>query len=348
MAEQSNPQVRGALPGRQTSLILTQQGYRCAVCEQVVSFHDLRRCSDCDSRKFCYKICSDDECKTRACTKHATCWETHLIPYKVAVGRGKHQPISPLPEVFVDIVTHSEPDEKRQKQLHQLDQAANWFNVVYREIETGGVKPFLQITDRVRQLCNPGMLSNEVISSQYPGFVSFIGDTSAGKSTLVKAMLLMAHLDYTGDNFDAITSDDQREKETIEQLERHASASGQYPVTRTSNIDQLIDPTSLGVSLYKDIPPPHDPKAKSNRLTPILFADCEGFRGGTATTSTERSRHTDRWYATSNRTSSASRDRFQSPSSSYDTNQSSRGAPRATHDQTRKCLIIHFWERNHG
>lgn len=151
-------------------------------------------------------------------------------------------------------------------------------------------------------------------------------------------MLLMAHLDYTGDDFDATTSEDQGERHAIEQLERHASASGQYSVTRTSNIDRLIDPTSLGVSLYKDIPPPHDPKAKCSRLTPILFADCEGFRGGTATTSTERSRHTDRWYATTNRNSSASRDRLQGAGSSYDANQSSRSAISPTHDHNCKCI----------
>ncbi|KAM0716770.1 hypothetical protein Q7P37_008215 [Cladosporium fusiforme] len=203
--------------------------------------------------------------------------------------------MDPVADLFVDLVTYSEPDGERHRELHQRDEASRWFQVVQRDF---GTEPaaYIQVTDRFRQLCNPGMLNHESVSPQYPGFVSFIGETSAGKSTLIKAMLLMGHLYFTGDEFEPTNkegktaTDDVELRRRVEQLERDASSSGRFPVTRSSNIENIIDPTSLGVNLYKDVPPPHVPGASEMPQTPIMFADCEGLNAGMAITSSERSR----------------------------------------------------------
>lgn len=53
----------------------------------------------------------------------------------------------------------------------------------------------------------------------------------------------------------------------------------------------MTDPTSFGVHLYRDIALPGSTEDDSNqaiRDTPILFADCEGFRAGSALTNAQR------------------------------------------------------------
>lgn len=260
--------------------------------------YDVRRCAGCPSSDneityYCYRTCSEESCKTHDCCEHQTCWQLHLPQWKKL--HSQHKPMDPVSDLFVDLVTYSEPNEERHRELHQRDEASRWFQVIQRDFGSGPT-PYIQVTDRFRQLCNPGMLNNESVSPQFPGFVSFIGETSAGKSTLIKAMLLMGHLCFTGyedeesSRDDREDNDDAEARQRVEQLERDASSSGRFPVTRSSNIDNIIDPTSLGVNLYKDVPPPHTPATYENAQTPMMFADCEGLNAGMAMTSTERSR----------------------------------------------------------
>lgn len=272
--------------------------YDCYVCERPKAPYDVRRCT-CHSAAdrgpvlyYCYRTCSEPDCN---CGAHPTCWEQHLP--RLEKARSQHKAVDPLSDLFVDLVTYSEPNKDRHRDLHRQDAASRWFQVVYRDAGNGVLpSPFVQVTDRFRQLCNPSMLDDEFMVSQYPGFVSFIGDTSAGKSTLVKAMLLMAHIDFKGDHSKAGSRDgpdnisDAEDRRKFERLERDASSSGRFPVTRSSHIDNVIDPTSLGVNLYKDIPPPRSLKSEDNVQTPILFVDCEGFNASMAVTSSERSR----------------------------------------------------------
>jgi hypothetical protein len=96
--------------------------------------------------------------------------------------------IDPLPQLFVNVVTHSEGDRRRQKQMHQRDEQARWFNIRRDHSHT---RQDLFIYDRFIQLCDPNKTGHTGTKRHYPSFVSFVGDTSAGKSTLVRAMLLM-------------------------------------------------------------------------------------------------------------------------------------------------------------
>lgn len=63
------------------------------------------------------------------------------------------------------------------------------------------------------------------------------------------------------------------------------------PVSRSASLSQMTDPTSFGVHLYRDgaiSVPSQKFNDKYPSDTPILFADCEGFRAGYATANAER------------------------------------------------------------
>lgn len=153
---------------------------------------------------------------------------------------------------------------------------------------SGKKVPRLNVTDRFRHLCNPGSLPNEYSSRQFPGFVSFIGDTGIGKSTLLRAMILMGYLDPSGTKY---KMDESHLEERIAGLRKALSQSAYGPVSKSGNINHMTDPTSFGVHLYGDIATPSSNERDCNQLsrdTPILFADCEGFRAGQALTNAQR------------------------------------------------------------
>jgi hypothetical protein len=188
----------------------------------------------------------------------------------------------------VNAVTYSEPDPEKQRDLHGEDRVAQWFVVRLGTPEWEQAR--LCVSDRFRRLCDPGISGNRWSSNLYPSFVSFIGDTGTGKSTLVRAMILMGQVNRSGL---PSPSDELPEKSRVHEFRAVLAARIHGPVTRTANLSHLTDPTSSGVHLYKDITTsdsdrtPGSPNIRSN-ATPMLFADCEGFGGGIAKTNSER------------------------------------------------------------
>lgn len=87
----------------------------------------------------------------------------------------------------------------------------------------------------------------ENIGTRYPQIVSFIGQTGAGKSTVVKMLI-----------------DHQ------EALRKSSSRSFDSPVV--SSLDSNV-PTSADVHLYSD-------PGTWDQSRPVLYADCEGLEGG--------------------------------------------------------------------
>lgn len=154
---------------------------------------------------------------------------------------------------------------------------------------SGKGAPRLNVTDRFRNLCDPGGLPSEYSLRQFPGFVSFIGDTGIGKSTLLRAMILMGYLDPSGDQY---KMDENQLEEKIAGLRNALGQNAYGPVSKSGNIAHMTDPTSFGVHLYRDIAAaPSNSVADANQVsrdTPILFADCEGFRAGQALTNAQR------------------------------------------------------------
>jgi hypothetical protein len=200
--------------------------------------------------------------------------------------------IDPLPQLFVDAVTYSEPNPQKQRELHLRDLSTRWFTI-HTSPSSGGFAR-LQVTDRFRELCDPGISGNRWSLHQYPSFVSFIGDTCVGKSTLLRAMLLMGILDPSGSDSNGVQKTVTSREGTMEKLKKIIAERSFGPVTRSADYQRLTDPTTFGVHLYKDndTSSEQDKQVDSNvaRSFPILIADCEGFRAGNAITNSERAR----------------------------------------------------------
>lgn len=264
----------------------------CSLCKSAMKIHELRSCTGRHGKGeqqslYCIRNCR--WCRTADfstnCTEtgHITCWQRHLPQEQE--DNDPHEPLDPLQRLYVDAVIYSEKNVVVQDRLHEQDRIAQWFTIKSALSERG--VPRLNVTDRFRHLCNPGALPNEYSSRQFPGFVSFIGDTGIGKSTLLRAMILMGHLDPSGMQY---KEDETRLEEKIAGL-RNALAQNAYgPVSRSGSTSQMTNPTSFGVHLYRDIAVPADNQtddSQFSRDTPILFADCEGFRAGHTLTNAE-------------------------------------------------------------
>lgn len=134
-------------------------------------------------------------------------------------------------------------DSNEQQQLHVEDEDTTWFGIARDEANQSVFQDY-------------GRYANIMADSttgahklRYPQLVSFIGQTGAGKSTLVKMLI------------------DQQERRNSP----HQSSFFASPVVgsvRTENV-----PTSGDVHLYGD------PRTYLSEH-PLLYADCEGLEGG--------------------------------------------------------------------
>ncbi|KAN0096064.1 hypothetical protein V8E51_014869 [Hyaloscypha variabilis] len=198
--------------------------------------------------------------------------------------------VDPLSQLLVEAITHSEANPEKQKEMHQRDEGARWFNM--RRVHNSG-KPELYVYDRFIKLCDPSKSGNTATKRHYPSFVSFVGDTSVGKSTLVRAMLLMGLVNSSSFPSSENNSVAPRNDDVLGKLVKRMSEKGKEgPVTRSENINHLTDPTTLGVHLYLDqgttVESDEATRPMSEAKYPILFSDCEGFGAGDAITNAER------------------------------------------------------------
>jgi hypothetical protein len=200
--------------------------------------------------------------------------------------------VDPFASLFVEAVTHSERDEERLRQLHESDKVSRWFSVKIDNKEDES--PELWLYDRFIRLCDPNRTGNRATENHYPTFVSFIGNTSVGKSTIVRAMLLLGLLKSSAD------APSQPGAQDLDLIRQAKEGDRDMPVPRSGNIEHLTDPTTFGVHLYLDEGPTADrsgsslnasePQATAAHATrfPLLLADCEGFGAGSATTNAMR------------------------------------------------------------
>lgn len=188
------------------------------------------------------------------------CWNHHHPPW--ARSTGIHNRCSLEDEEFVRGVLYCESDPDRQKALHKEDQEALWFIAELgpeilapdRQLASATKRHgILHATRRLNTILANGSQPGGSRRLRFPAVVSFVGETGAGKSTLIRAVIEESRTKAKKD-------DDQQPR--IE-----------MPVVQCSSAQSLTDPTSSGVHLYKD----PGTIASSN---PILFADCEGFNAG--------------------------------------------------------------------
>ncbi|KAH7392786.1 acyl transferase/acyl hydrolase/lysophospholipase [Pyrenochaeta sp. MPI-SDFR-AT-0127] len=125
--------------------------------------------------------------------------------------------------------------------LHYRDLDTTWFGI--RRTEDG--RPSFADHDVYSTLMEEPLSSG---AEKHPQLASFIGQTNAGKSTLIKMLIQL-------------------------QERRHNIETPLFPTPVVGSSTQTHNPTSADVHLYVD-------PRRCERSTPLLYADCEGFNAG--------------------------------------------------------------------
>ena len=201
-------------------------------------------------------------CKCSFCDK---CWEV-TPPHKIQNTRGAgeipHEKTDQSIAKKVSDVLTPDLDEDARDRLHTEDINTTWFGVV-REERFSAVRQeqefplfrdygrYASLVTRIKDLRIDlidsliGTLDqNETL---YPSLVSFVGQTGAGKSTLIKLLI---------------------------DLKSEPHEKFPTPVVGAPKHD--LSPTSEDVHLYLD----PDSSMSPDSQAPLLFADCEGLDGG--------------------------------------------------------------------
>ncbi|PQE03570.1 patatin-like serine protein [Rutstroemia sp. NJR-2017a BVV2] len=208
--------------------------------------------SRCTSNTEPCVVCGSTEAKTFTCiqcnndTFCGYCWSKERSHRPGAVGfdgkpheKTEKRVVDRLRKILEPKRTPAEQQEQQKS-----DEDTTWFGIA----RDSANMPMFQDYGRYAKIMAQSRTSG--IKVRYPQLVSFIGQTGAGKSTLVK--MLIEHQDRVADEFsDTIT---------------------QFPSPVTGSINDNI-PTSGDVHLYSD-PITH------NSSQPMLYADCEGLNGG--------------------------------------------------------------------
>ncbi|KAF1927873.1 FabD/lysophospholipase-like protein [Didymella exigua CBS 183.55] len=204
-----------------------------------------RRAGECE-RDGCPKGSSQVyyciDCATRLCKP---CWPLYQPHTNNRKGRDGLEHERTQHQIFTKLRGILEPDydEEQLEELLGDDLSTTWFGV--RRNKNG--QPLFVDYDTFSTVTS-GPSSTIDRTKRYPQLASFVGQTNAGKSTLIKMLI-------------------RRGKE--EQL----NASLSYPTPIAGSNLHAHTPTSADVHLYVDPVLHHD-------RTPLLYADCEGFEGG--------------------------------------------------------------------
>ncbi|KAK3377268.1 hypothetical protein B0T24DRAFT_666036 [Lasiosphaeria ovina] len=286
----------------------------CTWCLKPASFFHpplARQCAGCNSFEFYHISCKVDGCYTVDCNQegHQVCWREHVARLPDH-RQGEHSEMDPRYFLFVDAVMQSEKDMDKFDSLQSLDRLARWFSVNRVRDEEAQ----LWLYDRFTRLCDPGRTGNIDKESHFPTFVSFIGSTTAGKSTILRAILLLGLLDASAaddgeassnNNLDGGSRGGGRTNITTERMghiiKQVRDGKHQLPVPKSGVLDHKTSPTTFGVHLYRDenqLPPPtalahrrttgfntsyaYGGTASDKPKYPLLLVDCEGFEAGEA------------------------------------------------------------------
>ncbi|KAF2792920.1 FabD/lysophospholipase-like protein [Melanomma pulvis-pyrius CBS 109.77] len=182
-------------------------------------------------------------CKACASCLCGVCWD--LSPIHSAPGASRHEKLAYLEYLIcnrLERILNPPTSQDELEKLHDQDTNTTWFGI--ERYDDG--RPFLQDFETFSHLIANCPRADQV---KYPQLVSFVGETSAGKSTLVKMLI-----DY---------EESKNDPETI--------SSFPSPVAGSAINDSI--PTSADVHLYSD-------PATWGTERPILYADCEGLNAG--------------------------------------------------------------------
>jgi energy-coupling factor transporter ATP-binding protein EcfA2 len=207
--------------------------------ESSVEVQQPRLCESCELKKSPVWNCS--YCDMNFCDE---CWERQgpHKPGRTGPDGLPHEKANPtIVKRLQDILTPPQ-EHTEQQQLHTEDEDTTWFGMVRNSQNS----PAFQDYGRYSAIMADS--NSGEFKFRYPQLVSFIGQTGAGKSTLIKMLI------------------DQQERK---------SGSREWslpsPVAGTSANGNV--PTSGDVHLYSD------PSTYRSEF-PMLYADCEGLEGG--------------------------------------------------------------------
>ncbi|KAK0515924.1 hypothetical protein JMJ35_001958 [Cladonia borealis] len=212
--------------------------------------------------------CEDDSCHEEVeqtwycvscdCSFCSTCWDkqpAHKPKKRGADGYGHEKTDKLVFERYRDILEPSTNSEE-QGRVHKDDEDNTWFGIGQSPAGHPIFEDYgLYATLMVESLSKSGTV-------RYPQLVSFIGQTGAGKSTVVK--MLITHQD----------------------IKKNQTRKAQFPSPLPGSVNDNI-PVSANVHLYAD------PDSFLTD-TPILYADCEGLEGGESAPKAEAVKFQDR------------------------------------------------------
>lgn len=223
---------------------------------------------------YCHRHCSGQQHRSQDCpdNNHATCFEKHLPP--VPSARTIHIPIEAIHPWCIAQIIYSAEDYDEQQEYHNNNQRVEWFRIEQKGW-TSGPEPVLRVSQRFDKIWRAAY---PIGKAQYPSLVSFMGNTGVGKSTLVRAMMMVGVIEGMRDS--ASANDGTELHWLNEDVVIECRAKG--PVTRPNLADLASVATSAGVHLYHDSVIVRVPSTVDEQVTEnvsVLFADCEGFYG---------------------------------------------------------------------
>ncbi|KAL4986567.1 hypothetical protein BDW68DRAFT_197978 [Aspergillus falconensis] len=167
------------------------------------------------------------------------CWGKSPPHVRQRVQGGiPHEKTDPRLAKIIEQTLEVELDEKQQSWMHLNDENSSWFGTLRDDDDDMVFHDHGRFADLMAEM------SARKRQLRYPGLVSFVGQTGAGKSTVVKLLI---------------------------ELQSVSHPETQVPVVGSATNQDL--PTSADVHLYSD------PVSWATD-TPILYADCEGLDGG--------------------------------------------------------------------
>ncbi|KAL8777571.1 MAG: hypothetical protein Q9213_007807 [Squamulea squamosa] len=183
-------------------------------------------------------------CVSCDCSFCDTCWDkqpAHRPKKRGADGYG-HERIDKLVVERYRSILEPSSNAEEQEALHRDDEDTTWFGIGRDDADDPVFEDYGRFAALMQDsLPRPGAV-------RHPQLVSFIGQTGAGKSTVVK--MLINHQD----------------------MKTNQTLTAKFAAPLPGNVNDNV-PVSANVHLYAD------PDSYLSD-TPILYADCEGLEGG--------------------------------------------------------------------
>lgn len=141
--------------------------------------YDCKKESTDNAELFYCSACADYAC--------INCWNSLPLHQPGTQSGKKHEQTELWKHRQISDIQRPRHTEFEQVELHEKTLSTKWFGVV-EEFEVDSVEPQFEFHDysRFKDVSNESKVDPK---NQFPALVSFIGQTAAGKSTLINALM---------------------------------------------------------------------------------------------------------------------------------------------------------------